>query len=111
MARCRRIPHIDSKMGTMSIYAITYSYDPERLDDIVAIRPEHRVFLRGVFEAGDLLASGPLGDTGALLIVQADSEDAALQILVDDPFNTGGLIVQTTVALWKPVFGPWSELA
>ncbi len=95
----------------MSIYAITYSYDPERLDDIVATRPEHRAFLRGVFEAGDLLASGPLGDSGALLIVQADSEDAALQALVDDPFNSAGLIVQTTVALWKPVFGPWSELA
>lgn len=105
----------------MAIYAIEYEYDP-RADVVEAHRPAHRAFLRGLFEDGVVLASGPwrggvrretAGRTseaaatdGALLLVRADSPAAALALLDDDPFRAEGLLVSRSAREWFPVVGP-----
>ena len=63
----------------MAYYAITYVYAaPEQQD---AHRPAHRQYLAEQAESGPLVVSGPLmrdgSAAGALLIVNADSADAA----------------------------------
>lgn len=92
----------------MAIYAITYRYDESKADAITEVRPTHREFLKGVYEAGDLLASGPLGTNGALLIVKADDAEAAKAVIAEDPFYGADIIVETTATEWKPVYGPWA---
>nr|WP_297428929.1 YciI family protein [uncultured Actinotalea sp.] len=105
----------------MAIYAIEYEYD-RRADVVEAHRPAHRAFLRGLFEEGVVLASGPLrggvrredadgasegvAPAGALLLVRADSPAAALALLDDDPFRGEGLLVSRSAREWYPVVGP-----
>ena len=94
----RRVPTI----------AVTYTYVP-RPDEVDAVRPAHRAFLRGLHEAGVLRASGPWteGPAGALLLLDATDGDSALAALEADPFWTAGLIAERTARGWNPVIGPW----
>ena len=71
------------------------------------IRPEHRAFLGSLKEEGSLLASGPLGTNGALIVVVADDADAALALLEADPFRVNSIIETRVVRTWDPVIGPW----
>lgn len=95
----------------MAHFAVTYRYadDPDALD---RVRPEHRAFLRGLHEQGDLLASGPVGDQpgeqapiDALLVMQAADQSAIAALLDQDPFVAAGLVRQRVIAPWNPVIG------
>lgn len=107
----------------MPTFAIEYVYDHR--DDVRAtVRPSHRAFLADLVDRGVVLASGPWtgpvtpavdtaqadaeGPAGALLLVRADSADAALAVLDDDPFQASGLIAARSARGWEPVLGPWS---
>ena len=91
----------------MSIIAVEYVYDDSKADVIAENRPLHRAHLRELYEAGRLLASGPLGSNGALLVVRADGPEDGLGALARDPFLRLGVIVNRTARVWKPVIGPW----
>lgn len=95
----------------MTTFAVTYVYDDRACDRDIH-RPAHRGFLGGLYAAGVLLASGPVsvGDMqGALLVVRADSVEAAEALLDADPFHTEGLVSSRAVAEWTVVFGPWTQ--
>ncbi|MCI6573655.1 MAG: YciI family protein [Actinomycetaceae bacterium] len=91
-----------------TIFAIRYVYDPERSDDLARLRPEHRTFLRTLYDDGELLASGPLGENEALIIMEADSADAALGLLNPDPLHRAGIVASRSAHRWQPVIGPWA---
>ncbi|WP_278237317.1 YciI family protein [Isoptericola sp. AK164] len=93
----------------MATFVVTYTYSPdaERLD---AVRPEHRAFLGALHEEGSVVVSGPLPPTGqaaagALIVLEAEDETAALALLDDDPFRREELVVEATVRRWVPVIG------
>ncbi|WP_454294870.1 YciI family protein [Salana multivorans] len=89
-------------------FAVEYDYtgSPEAMSEV---RPEHRAFLRGLLESGQLLASGPLPDVpGALLLVRGEDEAAALALLAPDPFQVAGFVAEVRVRRWDPVIGPWA---
>jgi len=91
----------------MALYAVIYRY----ADDAAALdehRPSHRDHLRKLYEAGQLLVSGPLaegGGPGALLIFRAESAEQVAQWLDGDPFTVLGLIVEREIRAWNPAFG------
>lgn len=91
----------------MSIIAVTYTYDDSRTEILQANRPAHRAFLRSLFDKGLLLASGPLGDNEALIVVKADSPEAALSLLTGDPLLGVDVIAERQAQVWNPVIGPW----
>ena len=91
----------------MAIIAIQYEYDATKLDTIAENRPLHRAHLKELKEAGKLLASGPLGRNGALLVVVADDPEAGLNVLANDPFLALGVIESRLARVWNPVIGPW----
>ena len=92
----------------MTNFAVTYSYLDD-VDTINAIRPSHREWLGEQLAAGSLLASGPMVNRpAALLIWKAESIDALNALLDQDPFDIAGVIVERTVEEWNTVFGPWS---
>ncbi|MBM7825391.1 uncharacterized protein YciI [Arcanobacterium pluranimalium] len=93
---------------TTNIAAVFYTYDPARAEDLTHARPAHREFLRGLLNNGELLASGPFLDGGALLIVRAEDADAALALLENDPLNIEGIITERKALMWDPVLGPWA---
>lgn len=97
----------------MPFFAVTYTY-ADASDRRDVHRPAHRAFLHELFVAGDLAASGPFTATdgrpdGALLVVRADDEAAALALLGADPFLLQGLIDDRTARGWVPVTGPWAD--
>ena len=91
----------------MATIAIQYEYDATKLDTIAENRPLHRAHLKELKEAGKLLASGPLGSNGALLVVVADDPEAGLNVLANDPFLALGVIESRLARVWNPVIGPW----
>ncbi|MCM3659945.1 YciI family protein [Georgenia satyanarayanai] len=98
----------------MSAFAVEYTYDTNRTDDLAAVRPTHREFLQGLLDEGSLLASGPWLDNaapGALLLVVAPDVEGAQRLLDDDPFLKAHLITQRTVRPWNPIMGPFAEHA
>lgn len=94
-------------LNAMKIIAVEYTYDDSRLEILQANRPAHRAFLRELFEKGTLLASGPLGENKALIVVRAQDPDAALKILTNDPLLGVEVIASRVAQEWNPVIGPW----
>ena len=92
----------------MPNFAVTYHY----VDDaelIGAIRPIHREWLGLQLEHGTLLASGPMVNRpAALLIWNAESIEELNLLLDQDPFEIAGVISERTIEEWNTVFGPWS---
>jgi hypothetical protein len=80
---------------------IEYAQDKAK---IAAIRPVHRQYLAQLRERGQLVASGPFtDDSGALIIYEADSREAAEQLLQGDPFHHNGIFLQYQLRPWNPV--------
>lgn len=91
----------------MAHYAITYVYDKPAVQD--EHRPAHRAYLASALEQGTLAVAGPLLKdeiaTGALLIVRAETREAAQKFVHADPMYTGGAVLSHTVTEWNPVTG------
>ena len=93
----------------MSTFAVTYTFSAEP-DEVNQIRPTHRVWLAEQFEAGSLLASGPMADRpAALLIFKSDSIEELNALLDQDPYEIAGVIGERTIEAWNPVFGPFTS--
>jgi uncharacterized protein YciI len=85
-------------------YAVVYTY-PEDQSKIAEVRPEHRRYLGSLQEQGKLVAAGPFAnDVGALIIYEADSEEATSQLIQNDPFHKAGIFAQYTIRAWTKVF-------
>ncbi len=90
----------------MNFYAITYTYSPFTSDARDQVRPKHVEFLRRRFENGELRVSGPVDSgTGALLVIGAESEQAAKTLMDQDPFALEGLITEREIRRWDVFFG------
>ena len=89
---------------TASIFALTYVYtdDSARIDEV---RPAHRAFLRELQERGVNLASGPLGDDGALIVLRADSAEHVEQLIREDPLVVHGAVTEHVVRKWSVTIG------
>lgn len=94
----------------MAIYAVQYLYTEEKTV-MDGLRADHRAFLRDLLDKGIMLASGPLVDRdAALLIFRAESPDEIARLLDNDPFELAGFIGERIIEEWNPVFGPWGNL-
>ena len=93
----------------MITFAVTYlfSASPEEVNQI---RPTHRLWLGEQLEQGALLASGPMVDRPAALLIFKSESIEELNALLDlDPYEIAGVIGERTIEAWNPVFGPFSS--
>src|SRR5262249_212814 len=80
---------------------IEYTRDKAK---IAEIRPVHRQYLTSLRETGRLVASGPFtDDSGALIIYEADSHEAAEKLFRGDPLHQNGIFQQYQLRPWNPV--------
>lgn len=90
----------------MPLFAVTYRYDPAQTEDREANKPDHRKWLSEQVDAGSVRTVGPFVDgSGALLLVEAGSDDDARALVNADPHCLRGLVAEITVREWMPVFG------
>lgn len=89
----------------MALFAVQYTYTDDA-EQVQTVRPEHREHLRELLAAGTLLLAGPfVGAPGGLLVVRADSEEAALAALDGDPFLREGVIIDRSAREWTVSIG------
>ena len=85
-------------------YAAIIEYGEDK-GALKAHHPAHRAYLRTFFDNGQLRAAGPFAnEAGALWVLDADSAEAAEQIVRGDPLVEAGVITSWTVrpmAYWS----------
>ena len=90
------------------MYALAIIRYRRPLEEVVPHTDAHRAYLRGLLDAGTLLASGPLEPRsgGALLLrVPDDDVHAALDRVRDgDPYVQAG-VAQYELLPWRPGLG------
>ena len=91
----------------MAIYAL-YVRFTQNHGRRLETRPVHREYLKSLFDAGKLLESGPFtDDSGALIIYEVESREAAEAQFAADPYSiTGGIVESVTIHEWNRVFPP-----
>ena len=88
----------------MSVYALTYTYGgPAEL--LAEHRPAHRAFLRDLHERGVNLASGPLGESEALIVLEVESSEEVERLIQEDPLVVHGVVTEHTVRPWSVTIG------
>lgn len=91
----------------MPQFAVEYTYEQNSEAVRDEHRPRHREWLRGLYEEGTLLLSGPFADgTGGLLIFSAADADWLAELLAVDPFNEVGVVANVRIKAWSPIIGP-----
>lgn len=90
----------------MTTFAVHYTYAEGSAALRDSHRPEHRAHLAELHDQGVLRASGPLTEPdGALLIIEAESAQAALDALAGDPFQREGVVADAAARSWNIVIG------
>ena len=70
----------------------------------LAVRPEHREYVKALFEAGSIRMSGPLADDSGAVLVYRASDLAAAQVLVDaDPYVRERVVREVSLREWNVV--------
>ncbi len=85
------------------LYVIEARDKPDALEIRMAARPAHLKFLDGLGET--LVLAGPFLDDnekpcGSLVVIKADSLDAAKAIAAEDPYVAAGLFASSEVRRW-----------
>lgn len=85
-----------------------YVQDTDLID---RVRPAHREYLSKLFAEGKLLLAGPYVDgSGASIVYEAESIEAAHDLAKGDPFHSEGVFKHYDLKEWKVVFASPSIL-
>jgi len=77
-----------SELKNLHIIIVNYIKDIEVIDGLLS---DHRDFLRGYFDEGVFLLSGPqVPRTGGIILAQGVSKEKLVELLKDDPFAQAG---------------------
>jgi uncharacterized protein YciI len=80
---------------------IEYTQDKAK---VTQIRPTHRQYLTSLKEKGQLVACGPFtDDSGALIVYEAETKEAAEGLLKADPFHANGIFLKWQLRPWNIV--------
>lgn len=87
----------------MATFAVVYTFaDNEAVR--LETRPRHREYLKTLLDAGNIALSGPfVDDTGALLIIEADSRAEVESFLANDPYRDAGVVDNAMIKEWNIV--------
>lgn len=73
----------------------------------LAVRPEHRDYVRDLFERGQIRISGPLADdTGAILVYEAPDLESARALVDADPYTREGVVREVSLREWSVIVPP-----
>jgi uncharacterized protein YciI len=89
----------------MALYTLEWCFSAER-EPRLAVRPAHRAFLERLRSQGRLVAAGPWSDdSGALIILVAQSVEEVERLLEVDPYVSEGVGGERRLCEWRPFIG------
>jgi uncharacterized protein YciI len=69
---------------------------------ILKIRPEHRKYMVALLDEGKVVAAGSFpNNSGGLYLYEAESREAAEQLMTADPYFLGNAITEYHIAEWE----------
>ena len=82
------------------------------MEEVSQVLPDHRAFLRGGYDAGLLLCSGPQNPrTGGVVIARAETLDAIQDFFMQDPYFLQGVathqLIEFEPVLHQPFLADW----
>jgi uncharacterized protein YciI len=84
-------------------YAAIIEYSPD-IAKVQEVRPAHREYLKGLQQTGNFAIGGPFaGDSGALIIYEAETPEQVEVFIREDPFAQQGVFVSWIIRPWKIV--------
>lgn len=87
----------------MALYAALFTYVAEQ-EQVEAVRPDHRAYLRSLLDDGTLHEAGRFGhERGGLIVYATDTMDEAQALFDRDPFITAGIIELDSMQEWKVI--------
>lgn len=88
----------------MAKFALIVTFGDKAARD--ATRPEHRVYLKSLYDAGKLHESGPfMDDEGAPIIYECADEAEARAQFAADPYSTAaGVVSDVPFREWNVIF-------
>jgi uncharacterized protein YciI len=93
----------------MAYFAVIWKY-VKNPDLIASVRTPHVDYLKGLFAKKQLLEAGAwLDGSGALLVFEVEDRATLAKLLEDDPFTPAGVITETAIHDWNPVFGAFKK--
>ncbi|QBJ98178.1 hypothetical protein ERC79_21210 [Rhodococcus sp. ABRD24] len=94
----------------MPLFAVQYTYAPEKSAQRDDHRTDHRAWLADLVRRGIVHSSGPFADgSGALMMVEG-TDSAEVRALFDqDPFARAHLVERAEIREWIPVFGVFAD--
>jgi uncharacterized protein len=86
----------------MSFFVLEYRYAD--LDARARVRPDHLAYAKTLHDNGTVVLAGPIGDgSGAMMVLKADSEQEAAQVVANDPYTAAGVGVDHVLRPWNVV--------
>ena len=86
----------------MTFFVLEYRYAD--LDARARVRPDHLAYLKSLNEAGTVVLAGPVGDgSGAMMVLNVDSEEEAMTVVKGDPYTAAGVGVDHVLRPWNVV--------
>ncbi|KXX58497.1 YciI family protein [Rhodococcus sp. LB1] len=90
----------------MPLFVVEYTYSTATAAGRDEHRTAHRDWLADLVEKKTVIVSGPYADnSGAFIIVDADTAESVEQLFTQDPFVTHGLVPAHRIIEWTPVLG------
>ena len=86
------------------IYAAIAKYTPDA-STIAKARPAHREYLTRLRDRNQLVISGPFGgDSGGLLVYEAENPQQVEAMIREDPFAKQGVFLSWEIRPWNVIF-------
>lgn len=84
----------------MKFFVLEYRYAD--MEARARVRPDHLAWLQSLLEEGTLVLAGPIGDgSGAMMLLHANSEHEARQVVASDPYTAAGVGVDHVLRPWN----------
>jgi uncharacterized protein YciI len=91
----------------MAQYTVDTRYVADR-DALMAARPAHREYIKGLVSQGKVLLAGPWADDlGGFVIYEAVDPAELDRLLANDPYTTHGVAAGRSIREWRILLGSW----
>ena len=98
-------PAADSPLE--SVWFVEATYAPDAAETRTPFRPEHLAGIRARLATGQYVMAGAFADVSAsVLLVRADSAEAAIALVRDDVYLRNGVWVEVRARPFGRVVGP-----